>query len=138
MKNKKNNKMVIKGYFDIITYSILIIFVLIGFVAGYKFAKVCFWIMAGTEVSLLMLNWILIILAPDIMRLEIGLDMLKKIGTLRTSNHIVTLIFKVPIILTLIFLSGLNAALALILTIFFEEHRILLIEREFFNLKNIK
>jgi len=135
MKQKSANIEILKGYSDIFAYTCLLVLALFGFVADLHISRIAFFILLGMETFLLALNWILIVLAPVFLKVEIGTNTIKRVGMLRTSNHIVTLIFKVPMTLALAYLTQPIPALLLISTLFFEEHRVMLIERAFFIIK---
>jgi len=138
MKEKKTTPQQRKRFDDIILYVSIIILIIVGFVMGFQLAKIAFWGLVGVEAILLGLNWIMIIFAPHMVRAEIGAETIKRIGMLRTTNYAINMIFKIPMILGLIMLSQFFAALTLISTIFFEEHRVVLIEKSLFVVKNKK
>lgn len=138
MKKRKMTLQERKGLNDIIIYTGVMALIVVGFIMDFQFAKIVFWGLIGLEAGLLGLNWILVIVAPHFIRAEIGAKTLERIGMLRTTNYAVNMIFKIPMILALTYLSQCYAAVVLVSTIFFEEHRIVLIEKSFFIIKNNK
>jgi len=125
---KQENKIVVNGITDIFTCSILLMAIVTGFLGGIVIGKIIFWILVSIEVFLLGVNWVTILLCSTKLKVEYAISVMTKVGTLRTSNNLISLIFKIPIVIGLTYLSKFTGALFIISTLFFEEHRILLIE----------
>ena len=133
-EKKLESKIATNGVSDIIMCTILLMAIMSGFLCGIGAGRIIFWVIMSIEVLLLGSNWVLIMLSSNKSKVEIGVRMLSKARTLRTTYILVSLIFKVPMVIGLTYLFQFTGALFVLLTIFFEEHRVQLVKRAFVNI----
>lgn len=126
---KRNGRKRVTGLVDVFAYTLLLISAMVGFIELNRVGIVLFWILIGFETSLMFLSWVLILVSPTYLRAAVGLHVVGKAGSLRVANNMIFLIFKVPIVILLTYLNNFYAALFVIASMFFEEHRAILMEK---------
>jgi hypothetical protein len=127
--NDIKKKRLIVGLIDIIACILLLTSAMIGFIGINRVGIVSFWILIGSETLLVFVSWFLLLISPTYLRAIIGLKVIHNMGSLRSTNNIIFLIFKPPIVLLLAYLNNFCAAFFIIASMFFEEHMVVLMEK---------